>query len=248
MRSSRFGVVSLLLSFLLAWPALAQSTFDAASWDAALKGAVKGGRVDYGALAGDPRVAEFVGRLASFDPASLAARDARLVFWLNAYNALAISGVLKHYPGIKSVSDVAPDFGFFKAKTFTVGGKSLSLNDIENDIVRKQFGDARIHAALNCASVSCPPLRAEAFRVDALEKQLEEQMRGFVRDASRNRITAATGEVQLSSIFDWYKDDFKGVGTFVARYLDPPEAAAVQAAEKAGALKFLPYDWSLNGR
>jgi hypothetical protein len=249
MRSSRFGVVlAFWLALCFALPALAQTTFDHAPWDAALKVAVKDGRVDYAALSRDPRVAEYVGRLAAFDPAQLPTREARLAFWLNAYNVLAVSGVLAHYPGLKSVSDVAPDFGFFKAQSYKVGGKALSLNDIENDIVRKTFADARVHAALNCASTSCPPLRAEAFQPETLERQLDEQMRRFVRDASRNRIVAATGEVRLSSIFDWYKDDFKGVGAFVSRYLDAPEAAAVLAAEKAGKLGFLPYDWSLNGR
>ncbi len=249
MRSSRPGVVlAFWLALCFALPAVAQTTFDHAPWDAALKATVKDGRVDYAALSRDARVGEYVGRLAAFDPERLPTRAAKLAFWLNAYNALAVSGVLAHSPGLKSVSDVAPDFGFFKAPNFKVGGKALSLNDIENGIVRKTFGDARVHAALNCASTSCPPLRAEAFQADALERQLDEQMRAFVRDPARNRIVAATGEVRLSSLFDWYKDDFNGVAAFVARYLEPADAAAVKAAEAAGKIGFLPYDWSLNGR
>ena len=243
----RSSLLSLLLAVMFACPAFGE-TFDDLAWDKALEGAAKGGRVDYQALATDPRLKQFVARLATFEPRTLPSKEARLAFWLNAYNAFAITGVLKHYPGIRSVAEVAPDFGFFKARDFKVGGRSLSLNDIENDIVRKEFADPRIHAALNCASVSCPPLRAEAYRAEILDRQLDEQMRGFIRDSSRNRVVVGTGEVQLSSIFDWYRADFKGVGAFVARYLDAPEAASVLAAEKAGNLRFLPYDWSLNGR
>lgn len=225
-------------------------TFDTADWDAVVKAAVHDGQVDYTALKADPRVPAFTARLATFDPATLPSPKARLAFWLNAYNALAISGVLAHFPGLKSVQDPYPDFGFFKRPDFKVGGKTLALNDIENEIVRKRFADPRVHAALNCASNSCPPLRAEAFKAEVLDAQLDDQMRTFVRDAGRNRVDAATGVVALSSIFDWYKGDFAaagGVAAFVAKYLDAPVAAAVSAAEKGGKLAYLPYDWTLNG-
>lgn len=249
MRSSRFAFV-LVLAFATWFTgrSAAAQTFDQTSWDALLKASVKGGRVDYAALKSDARLAQHVERLAAFDPATLPTREARLAFWINAYNALAIHGVLRHWPGLKSVQDPYPDFGFFKRPDFRVGGRTLSLDQIEHEIVRKTFAEPRIHAALNCASVSCPSLRAEAYRAEVLDRQLDEQMRAFVNDPSRNRIDAASGEVALSSLFDWFNGDFGDLTVFLGRYLDPPKQAAVKAAVAAGRVKFLPYDWALNAR
>ncbi len=206
------------------------------------------GRVDYDRMKSDPRLAAYVTALSSFDPETLPTRAAKLAFWINAYNALAVHGVVSRWPGLKSVSDAGPDFGFFKEKVYTVGGRRLSLDEIEHEIIRKQFGEPRIHAALNCASVSCPPLRAEAFVAERLEAQLDAQFRAFARDPVRNRIDPVTGAVALSSIFDWFKADFGGVARYLAPYLDAPQAAALSAAETAGRVTFLPYDWALNAR
>lgn len=235
----------LLLCVLLALPGLAQA-YDAAPWDALLKANVKAGKVNYAGFVDNADFKAFIEVIAATDPETLPSNEAKLAFWINAYNALAISGVLKHWPGIKSVGDVAPDFGFFKAKDYKVGGKALALNDIENDIVRPTFKDPRVHAALNCASTSCPPLMAFAFTPEQLNAQLNQAMGGFVRDRTRNAIDAAAKTVKLSSIFDWYKADFEakgGVKAYIAGFLkDDAEKAALEAAT----LEFLPYDWSLN--
>ncbi len=252
---SKAYVLFLLVSLqLLAAPAPAfagrPAPFDHGPWDALLKDAVRpaDGRVDYGRMKADPRLAAYVAALAAFDPEGLTGREQKLAFWLNAYNALAVSGVAKRWPGLKSVADAAPNFGFFKEVAYTVGGRALSLDAIEHEIIRKQFAEPRIHAALNCASVSCPPLRAEAYVGSKLETQLEAQFRAFVLDAGRNRIDPATGTVALSALFDWFKGDFGGVAAKLSRYLPPAQAAAVAAAEKAGTLTYLPYDWALNAQ
>jgi hypothetical protein len=224
--------------------------FDHAPWHGLLQDAVRAadGRVDYGRMKADPRLATYVAALAAFDPETLGGRDEKLAFWINAYNALAVSGVTKRWPGLKSVADAAPNFGFFKEAVYTVGGRTLSLDGIEHEIIRKRFGEPRIHAALNCASISCPPLRAEAYVGAKLEAQLETQFAAFVRDPTRNRIDPDKGTVALSALFDWFRADFGGLATRLSRYLPAEHAAALDAAERAGRVSYLPYDWTLNAQ
>lgn len=227
------------------------TAFDHAAFDKLLRAHARGGKVDYAAFSTDASFKAYVEAIGRFDPATLKTRDEKLAFWINAYNALTISGVVKRWPGIKSVQDVAPNFGFFKEPNYTVGGKAMSLDDIEHKTIRPEFKDPRVHAALNCASTSCPPIVAEAFVPAKLNGQLEQAFRAFARDKARNTIDEATGAVALSSIFDWFKDDFTaqgGVATYLGRALDPGPAAAVKAAFAAGKVTYLPYDWSLNKR
>lgn len=129
-------------------------------------------------------------------------------------------------------------------------GRMLSLNDIEHEILRKQFDEPRIHFAIVCASKSCPVLRTEAYRAKDLESQLDEAARTFIRDPSRNRFDPGSRVLRLSSIFKWFREDFeRAAGTlpaFVARYHDESSAVAL----RTGGLRveFLEYDWSLNKR
>ncbi|MEZ4474308.1 MAG: DUF547 domain-containing protein [bacterium] len=234
-----------LLALLLLLPAVTQAQ-DVAAWDALLKANVKDGKVNYEGFKDNADFKAFVAAVGTTDPATLPSDDARLAFWINAYNALTISGVLAAWPGITSVSTVKPDFAFFKDKDYTVGGKKLALNDIENEIIRPTFKDPRVHAALNCASISCPPLQPFAFTAEKVRDQLQTAMAAFVLDRSRNQIDAAAKTVKLSSIFDWYKADFEaagGVKAYLKGFLkDDAEKAALDAAN----LEFGTYDWNLN--
>ena len=119
--------------------------------------------------------------------------------------------------------------------------KKLSLNDVEHKILREQHKDARLHAAINCASYSCPPLRNEAFTADKLDAQLEEQMRKFVNDPKRNRIDFAKGRLRLSKIFDWFKKDFerdaKSVKEYFVRYAPKDQADRIRALK----IKYIDY-------
>ncbi|MFN3202158.1 MAG: DUF547 domain-containing protein [Bradymonadia bacterium] len=219
---------------------------DHSAFDALLKANVKGSSVKYSGFQNNDSFKAYLKTIQETDPKALPSRNARLAFWINAYNALTINSVLQHMPGIKSVQDPYPEFGFFKRKDHTIGGKKLSLNDIENNIIRPRFKDARIHAALNCASVSCPPLAPFAFTAKKLNGQLQRQMKKFINDKSRNAIGA---EVKLSQIFNWYGDDFKaagGVAAYMAKFLDADQAKAVADAEAAGKVQFLEYNWGLN--
>jgi len=237
-----------LVATLLAPGVTAAQGFDHGPLDTLLRANVHADTVDYAALAKSAELRAYVAALGKTDPATLPDRASRLAFWINAYNAFTITGVLGYYPGITSVAKMKPDFGFFKDARFVVGGKKLSLNQIENEIIRPRFHDPRVHAALNCASVSCPPLAPHAFTAAKLESQLDARMRAFVRDPKRNHVDPAAGPVRVSPIFKWYAEDFKprgGAAAFIAGYLDGPSADAVRKTAK---LEFLEYDWALNGK
>lgn len=232
------------LSLCLLVPAVAAANdMDHSAWDALVKKHVHGELVDYAGFAKDKAALQgYVDALGKQDPEKLPSKDAKLAFWINSYNAHTVAAILAHWPGIKSVQDPYPDFGFFKQKDKLVGGKKYSLNDIENEVIRPTFKDPRIHAALNCASISCPPLLNEAFTAAKLDAQLNKVMDAFINDDKRNQIKA--GDVKLSSIFDWYKVDFQpDVKTWLAKHLKGDKKAAIEKADK---LQFLNYDWALN--
>ena len=116
-------------------------------------------------------------------------------------------GVAKAYP-ISSVTEIAPVFGFFKIYQFTLGGRRFTLDQIEHEIIRKRFADPRIHAAINCAAVSCPRLLNKAFTPDELDDQLNAVMRDMIRNPMHVQIDRETGVVNLSAIFNWFSSDF----------------------------------------
>jgi len=223
----------------------AATAFDHSTFHTLLAANVKGSKVNYDGFA---KSAEFKANVVAFgktDSATLSSRDARLAFWINAYNALTINGVLQYYPNIQSVLKVTPDF--FKTSSRLVGNKKVSLNDIENSIIRPTFNDPRIHAALNCASVSCPPLANFAFTAKGLDAQLNKVFAGFVNDTARNQIDPSTGTVKLSKIFEWYGVDFTKAGgptKYMAGFAT--DEAKKKALNDATKVEFLPYDWNLN--
>ena len=216
---------------------------DAGSWqkdyDALLKKYVTSGGVRYAAWKANTEdmaaLDKVVAAIAAENPSTLGRND-KLAFYLNAYNATILDQALQKYP-TKSVKDTL--FTFFTAKRITVAGEKMSFNHLEKDIIRPQFGEPRIHFALNCASRSCPPLRAESYSGAKLEAQLDEQTRGYVN--SERGLKATGDKAQLSKIFEWYKEDFggdAGVSAFLKKYRkDKSDFKAVTYQE---------YDWSLN--
>lgn len=172
----------------------------------------------------------------------------KMAFLINAYNAFTVKLILDNYPveSIRKIGGVFTkpwDVEFFSL----LGGQIKSLDPIEHKVLRPEFKDFRVHAAVNCASTSCPPLRHEAFVAARIDAQLDEQMTAWLADPSRNKFDAATGELGLSKIFDWYAKDFVewggGVKAVVSKF--GPEAAR-QAYAKKGDVDFLDYNWSLN--
>ena len=168
-------------------------------------------------------------------------RDEKLAFYLNAYNAWTLRGALDAYP-LKSVRDVAPLFGFFTRSNITVAGERTSLNNLEKKTIIPTFQEPRVHFALNCASRSCPPLRAEPYAGNGLGTQLDEQATGYL-NANPLGVKAGGGnEVALSQIFEWYAKDFAPAGgavPFINRYRRDKLPDGVKVT-------FQKYDWSLN--
>jgi len=190
----------------------------------------------------------------------------QMAFLINAYNAFTVEKILTRYPDLKSIRDFGTVFGNpWKDKFFTLFGHESYLDQIEHEMLRAKgvYNEPRVHFAVNCASIGCPMLREEAYVADRLDAQLEEQARRFLSDRSRNRYSAERNQLEVSKIFDWFKEDwtsgYKGIGAdqtpvasreqFFARYAkalaDRPDDQAKIAGEKAG-LAFLDYDWGLN--
>ncbi|MCC6411567.1 MAG: DUF547 domain-containing protein [Saprospiraceae bacterium] len=216
-------------------------------WDALLKKHVReDGRVDYRGFQRDSQELNRYLKTLEYTPPDSEAwtTHEQMAYWINAYNAFTIQLVIRHYP-VESIKDIKRGVTFVNTvwdiKFIRIGGKSYDLNNIEHGILRKDFKDARIHAALNCASVSCPPLRREAFTATNLHQQLDAAMRSFVNDPARNRIAA--GKAEISEIFKWFDGDFVrdagSVKAYINRYAKSP------VGDKTS-LNYLPYDWNLN--
>ena len=167
-------------------------------------------------------------------------REEQMAFLINAYNAFTVEKILTRYPDIGSIWDFGKIFGNpFKDEFFTLLGRKMSLDAIEHGTLRKSYREPRVHYALNCASVGCPMLREEAYVAARLERQLEEQAVRFLSDRSRNRWHG--GRLEVSKIFDWFKEDFEPRQAYFARY-----ATVLGYPGGEVPLSFLDYDWSLN--
>ncbi len=221
--------------------------FDHAPWDAQLKKNVvvleggKASQLRYGNVDRSALKA-YLASLSKVDEKEFRSwpREEQMAFLINAYNAFTVEKILGRYPDIRSIWDFGKIFGNpFKDEFFTLLGRKMSLDAIEHDTLRKSYREPRLHYALNCASVSCPMLREEAYVASRLERQLEEQAVRFLSDRSRNRYR--DGRLEVSKIFDWFKEDFEPRQAYFARY-----AAVLGYPGGEVPLSFLDYDWSLN--
>lgn len=205
------------------------------------------GQVSYKGMKQDAALLNtYLNTLSDCPPSTDWTKEERLAYWINAYNAFTVKLIIDHYP-VKSIKDIGPKLAIplvnsvWDVKFFKIGGVEMSLNQIEHDILRKEFEEPRIHFAIVCASFSCPVLLNRAYTADAMERQLQAQAVAFINDPLRNRVSA--DRLELSSIFNWFKGDFTKKGTlqaFVANY------AKVKVSDKAK-VSYLDYDWNLNG-
>lgn len=222
----------------------AMTEFDYALWTEVLKTHVnKQGQVDYPALLlNRAPLDKFVSQLGAAGPKTrpeLFKTDAdKLAYYINAYNALTMFNVINRYPDIKSVTDSKASF--FVLTEFELDGDEVDLRALENDIVRKQFDEPRIHFALNCASVGCPRLPAEPFLPATLEAQLERETQQFLHE--KRNVKWEGNTVWLSSIFDWYAVDFKPTPVGWIRANAKPD---LNLPAKVST-RFQDYDWRLN--
>ena len=239
---SRFAAPILLLAMANA----STAALDYSAFDELLQQNVRNGFVDYEGIEANPRFRRFVQQVGEIDAGTSPERNEQLTFYINAYNALAIQGILDGY----SPASLWGRYKFFKSKKYVVLGKKINLFDLERKILIP-MGEPRIHFAIVCASMSCPRLSDRAYLPETLEQQLDEGARRFINDVSRNHFDLPRRTAYISKIFDWYKEDFEVAAGSVQRYL----ASYVEDAEVAEALgndefdvRFLKYDWNLNGR
>lgn len=210
---------------------------------------IAGTRVAYGALRRDPDWPRLVASLAAAEPAGLASREARLAFWINAYNILAIDLVVQHFPK-QSIRDIGSWLRpVWKRPAGRVGGRPISLDEIENEILRP-MGEPRIHAAIVCASLSCPPLARQPYRAEHLDAQLDRDVRRWLADPGKGaRVDEGADILWLSPILDWFADDFQasgGVRAFVREFGPEEVVAWLRRHGEGGRIRFLDYDWRLN--
>ena len=239
-----------------------------AAWDALLKRHVvvsnegNASRVNYAGFAREQKELNvYLGELSSVTEGEYGkwGPERQLAFLINAYNAFTVKLVLTRYPDLASIKDLGSFLRSpWKKAFFTLLGAERSLDDVEHGLIRAPgiFNEPRIHFAVNCAAIGCPMLRAEAYRGDRLDAQLEDGARRFLGDRSRNRFDPATGSLALSRIFDWYQGDFQkgdrgvnSVAQFIGRHAELlADDAAARAAVRQGQVKirYLDYDWSLN--
>jgi len=197
------------------------------------------GKVNYKGMKADlSKIKAYLLHLEKTAPKSTWSKNEKLAYWINLYNASTVYLIASNYP-VKSITKINGGKPWDK-KFIKSGSKVYSLNDIENTIVRPTFKDPRIHAALNCAAVSCPKLLNGAFLPASLNAQLDKQVRAWVNDVSKNKLSG--NKVQISQIFDWYKVDFKGgVIAFLNKYNSTNIAVETKAK-----ISYLEYNWALN--
>lgn len=206
-------------------------------------------RVRYGAVTPEARAAldAYIARLGDVRPTTLS-RDEQFAFWVNLYNAATVALILSRWP-VGSIREIRLGglfaVGPWSAKLLKVDGESLSLDDIEHRILRPIWNDPRIHYAVNCASLGCPDLAAEPWDPARLEAQLEAAARRFLRHPRALRFE--DGVLHLSSLFDWYAEDFGRDSAarlaHLQRYVDP--AVAERLSGYRGKVRYA-YDWRIN--
>lgn len=217
------------------------------SWDKLLKKHVdKQGKVNYKGFINDST--ELIGylRLLSNNiPNTNWTDQQQLAYWINLYNAYTIKLILDHYP-IKSIKDIGSFIQIpfvntpWQIEFIPLGDEYYDLDNIEHDIIRKNFNEPRIHFALVCAANSCPNLRNEAYQGNRLEAQLTDQTTSFLVNTSKNLITKE--QLKLSKIFRWYKQDFTRsmqLNEYIKQYTTIIIGDTVE-------IDYMDYDWSLN--
>ena len=213
-----------------------------------LKNHVRAGFVDYqGFQAQEQLLDQYLSVLERVDPMRLS-RESRFSFYVNAYNAWTIKLILSKYPQIKSIKELGSFFKSpWKQKLCRINGEILTLDDIEHNILRPQFRDPRIHFAVNCASASCPPLRSEPFVGKRLDQQLNDATTKFINNPERNYIIGST--LYLSKIFKWFPEDFgNDVVAFILKFAQGEFRTDILVNRDTLRIKYLHYNWSLNGK
>jgi hypothetical protein len=215
------------LTLMASTSALAQQVVvDHRAYDALLRQHVVDGLVDYDAFAADTTFARYLASLDRVDP-SLLEQDERLAFWINVYNAFTIRLITTHGER-ESIRNINRTFGVLRLKgpwttpVVRAAGRTLTLDQVQYEMIRRESSDPRLHFALSCGAVSCPPLRSEAYTGAALEEQLQDQGRRFlVESSARNRFELETRTFHRNIVFKYFANDFgdrRELGQFLAQW------------------------------
>ena len=234
------------LALLVSINAFAESNTDAIhnDFNQVLVTHVKDGHVDYAGIKNDPLFPKYLETLKTTDPDTFASEEEKLAFWINAYNALAIKGIID---GL-SPSTFFGRISYFKTTDFEVAGRTINLYDLERDIIIP-FNEPRIHFAIVCASYSCPKLISEAYVASKLDKQLNDNTIAFINNPEKNDLSGKK-TIKVSKIFDWFTEDFAKYSGSVQKYIAPfvqDPALAEALSNENFKVRYLKYNWSLNG-
>ena len=206
--------------------------------DGFFKTYVSNGKVAYSKLDKDPSDLNDLMTLAESISVTKDQENTYQAFWINAYNLSVIKGIIDNYP-IKSPLDKA---GFFDKTTYKLGGKTITLNDIEHKLLRATFKDARFHFVLVCGALGCPPLISKAYLPNTLNQQLEEQTT-LALNGSFLKVNTKKKRVEGSEILKWYKEDFTTNKMSEIDFINTYRKEQIPTNYK---LTYFPYNWNVN--
>lgn len=239
--------IAVILSLLLALVTNARAdAYNHAPFNDLLAAHVRGGGIDYDGLTADEaKLDAYLAPAQHYTTEGLSRTEA-MAFWINMYNAWTLKLILTKYPDVDSIKDLGSIFSSpWKKRFVKIGGKTLTLGEIEHDILREQFKDPRIHFAINCASRSCPPLLPEAYRAETLDEQLDGATQAFINNNANTLVDG--NRLIVSRIFKWYKDDFEGdIPGYIRKYASGSLKQALKKQKDSVDIVFMDYDWSLN--
>jgi hypothetical protein len=243
--------VAFVIAFRLIVPQLSAATdivVDNKIYGELLEKYVRNGKVNYaGFKAEEAKLDRYLKILENVNIAKLS-RDEQFAFYVNTYNAWTIKLILSGYPGITSIKDLGSLLKSpWKKEIVRIDGKVISLDDVEHNILRPRYQDPRVHFAINCAAKSCPPLQTEPFEGDILDRQLNEATRSFINDPKSYKLEE--DKLHVSRIFKWFSEDFKDdILGFFLKYASGDLKKNLEAKADRIQVKYLKYDWSLNGK
>ncbi len=235
---------------------VAVGQIDHSGWDALLKKYVdERGNVEYAkwkASATDQKALDdYILQLSAAAFPASATQAEKLAFWVNAYNAVTVKGILREYPTTSIRNHTAKLYGYniWKDLQLLVGGKAYSLEGIEHEVLRK-MGEPRIHFAIVCASIGCPRLLNEAYTAKKLDDQLTLNAQAFFADPTKFNADPRSGTIQVSPILSWFAGDFGEDTAAQMKTVAPYVPATAQSLAKSGRARvsYLEYDWGLNDR
>jgi len=248
MRILSASALLLIILFTATISSSADNSVDNTIYGKLLTKYVKDGEVDYQGLKSEEKLLDrYLKVLEDTDSRELS-RNGRFAFYVNAYNAWTIKLILTGYPEVKSIKDLGSLFKSpWKKEICKIDREVLSLDDIEHRIIRPTFKDPRVHFAVNCASRGCPKLKSEPYTGATMDRDLDMAAEKFINDSQKNYLQGET--LYISSLFKWFSEDFgNDIVGFVSKYASGKLKEELAARAGKIKIKYLDYDWSLNGK